>query len=281
MRKTYRLALASLLLAGAAAAAEPTYWFQHPDVLDLSLEDRVQPGPAAAAVVDLPKEQAQTILAKAGLTVDDADQLPYLGQRKSAQRKAERELIADEHGAIRRAGSLLSIKPGAAPSLEFRNWHRHDDGETFVYAGRPSIQGYYRVEVQFLQDSPGSFLINPATGKTAFVHNGGDIVAIATDGARVLDFGPDNAPFLLAVAALDEDGPRLEVQCRAAGDAVDSAVFKGWNGAAGADLVLKLKGPAGSIPEALPLRVAPGPKGWVIATPDRALLAKSGYGCSS
>ena len=279
MRKTVFAACAGLLLAGNAAA--DSYWFQRPEVLDLSDSQRVPVGAAAAAVVDLPAEQAQTILAKPGLSLDDADQLPYLGQRKSAQRKAERELIADDHQLLRRSGGLLAVKPGTGPGLEFHNWHRHDDGETFVFAGRTSIQGYLRVEVQFLQDSPGSFLINPATGKTAFVHNGGDIVVIATDGTRVLDFGPDNAPYLLAVAALNADGPRLEVQCRAAGDSIDSIVFKGWNGAAGTDLVLKVKGPEGSVPTALPLRVAPGPQGWVLATPDRGLLAKSGYGCSS
>jgi hypothetical protein len=279
MRKNAFAALAGLLLVGTAAA--DGYWFQRPQVLDLSDSERVPVGAMATAVVDLPAEQAQTILAKPGLSLDDADQLPYLGQRKSARGKAERELIADEHGALRRAGGLLTVKPGAGPSLEFHNRRHGDDGETFVFAGRPSIQGYYRVEVQFLQDSPGSFLINPATGKTAFVHNGGDITVVAADGTRVLDFNPDNGPFLLAVAALDADGPRLEVQCRAAGDAVDSAVFKGWNGAAGADLVLKVKGPAGSIPTDLPLRVAPGAQGWVLATRDRALLTKSGYACSS
>src|SRR5262249_57595272 len=59
---------------------------------------------------------------------------------------------------------------------------REGDAETFIYAGTLAGSHYHRVEVRYGHDSPGSLLVNPASGKTAYVHNGGNGVAAPPNG---------------------------------------------------------------------------------------------------
>jgi hypothetical protein len=106
---------------------------------------------------------------------------------------------------------------------------REGDAETFIYAGTLPESHYHRVEVRYSHDAPGSFLVNPTTGKTAYAHNGGNVVAATPNGLRLAVCETLNAPYSLVVAALDAQGPAVEVRCRVdAGAARVTGAFCGW-----------------------------------------------------
>src|SRR4029079_5405206 len=125
---------------------------------------------------------------------------------------------------VRREQRRLVIKPAAAPVVTYIDWaepttkNADGDSETHWSLGTLSGSGFHQVEVQFGHDAPGSFLINPENGKTAFVHSGSDIVALSPDKSRLVTFNPDNPPLTLRVAVLDESGPRIELECTARAD---------------------------------------------------------------
>lgn len=265
----------AVLVAGAANAGG--YRFEQADVLDLSAPEHLPPSKRAAALTTLIETDAHAILAKPERGVEDSSQLRYLDQADAKLRNFEKGQLAKEP-AVHRDGGLLKLKPKAGAGVEFRDEQHGDDSETFVYAGRIGQAGYHRIEERFGQDSPGSFLVNPRSGKTAFVHNGSDVVELSRDQRRLLAFDPLNAPFLLAVATLDATGPRVVLQCRASGEGVAAATLKTWGDDGTLELVLTMAKPEGA---ALPLRIAPGPHGWQLAAPQSPLVGKAGYACSS
>jgi len=106
---------------------------------------------------------------------------------------------------------------------------REGDSETFIYAGTLAGSHYHRVEVRYGHDAPGSFLVNPVTGKTAYAHNGGNVVAATPNGLRLAVFETLNEPYPLVIAALDAPGPAIEVRCLVdAGAARVTGAFCGW-----------------------------------------------------
>jgi hypothetical protein len=127
------------------------------------------------------------------------------------------------------------ITPARGKPIVFTDWFvttrrtREGDAETFIYAGTLAGSLYHRVEVRYGHDSPGSFLVNPATGKTAYAHNGGNVVAATPNGLRLAVFDTLNAPYPLVVAALDAQGPAAEVRCLVDAGAVRvTGAFCGW-----------------------------------------------------
>ena len=66
------------------------------------------------------------------------------------------------------------------------------DEETHWYLGTLPGSRYQRVEVQFGHDAPGNFLVNPQSGKVAFVHNGADLVAPSPDGMLLVTWNALN-----------------------------------------------------------------------------------------
>lgn len=196
----------------------------------------------------------------------------------------ERKLISATAGVVKRDGKRLAIAVDTGAPVVFIDWKMPEsknadgDEEAHWYLGRMPGNGYQRVEVQFGHDAPGSFLINPRNGKTAFVHNGADIVAPSPDGMHVVTFNTLNPPISIRVAALDATGPRLELQCEG-GKGADQAqiLFKGWHDVRSFDLVVLPRGEAGK--EMLPLRVAQNPHGWSLATSDIKGIAATGFSC--
>ena len=279
--------LLSLAMPGAAFAHE--YRFSSPDVLNLSAPERLgqssklSPAPGGALAAD----QAQRILAGASLNSDAPGQIPYSGEEGEQLRARERALISAEHGSVQRSKKLLSIKPTAGEMVTFRDWTQaggsasDGDSETFVYMGRIAASGYHLVEVLFGQDSPGAFLVNPATGKLAFVHNGSDVVALSRDGRKILAFDPANAPFLLVIADLGPDGPTVDLQCGAAGaGTVSAADFKGWADGNAFGVVFSVAPAEGKTIHEVPVLFEPGEQGWRWSTTDTAFFdGAGGYAC--
>ncbi len=195
----------------------------------------------------------------------------------------ERILIDATEAAVKREGKRLTITPTSGMPAIFVDWMmattKTADGDrtTHAYLGRLKGSGYHRVEVQFDQDAPGDFLINPATGATAFVHSGSDIVTPAPDGMHLLTFNALNPPFSLRVAALDAAGPRLALTCSVKADSPAIVQFKGWHDASSFDLALL---PAGAIgEEIIALRLMKDAQGWRVASFDPERIAAVAFVC--
>lgn len=274
------------VLAGLCVlhAAYGAYRFEDPAVLDLSAAERLLPLQKGErmAVQPLAADAAAAILAAPDHSMDAPGQVPYTDEKGRGARKQEQARIAAESAAVQRGDKMLRIKPQSGAAVEFMDRQtpaRADadgDSERFFYAGRIGAGAYHRVEVLFGHDSPGSFLVNPASGKTAFVHNGGDTVVLSSDGNWLLDLDPLNAPFLLAVADLGADGPESALICHGGGSGIASVSFKGWHDDKSFDLVLT---PGGQGAAGVALRIAFDGQGWRPAAADAKALEALGYGC--
>ncbi|HEX6833637.1 MAG TPA: hypothetical protein VF132_08890 [Rudaea sp.] len=178
----------------------------------------------------------------------------------------EQSLIAAAHGAVRREGKRLTIKPANGAPAVFVDWKipttKTADGDeaTHRYLGTLPGNGYHRVEAQFEHDTPGSFLVNPSNGRTAYVRNTADIDAASPDGLNLVTWNVDAMSLSLRVAALDAEGPRVTLQCaNGVDDSRLAALFKGWRDANVFDIVLlDLKDP-------IPMRFTRGENGWRVA----------------
>jgi hypothetical protein len=196
----------------------------------------------------------------------------------------EAGLIKDTNGSVVRESKQLRIVTTSGTHVDFRDWSQtgspnsDGDGEVHWYLGTLAGNAYHRVEVQFEQDSPGSFLVNPRNGKTAFVHNGDDVVAMAPDGAQLVTFNALNPPFNLRVAALDATGPTVQLQCSASQDSPQMDIlFKGWQGPRRFALVLKSKDAEAAT--SLAMQASLADSGWSYAVSEVALLEHIGMGC--
>ncbi len=291
-RSGHSLAILALgaLVAGNVLAKDGSQGlrFDSPGVLDLSAWPGAEPSDRSIDVGQLPSGEAEKILAKPELGEDkpglpfSADRYGCAAESRSCASAGERRHIETAGKSVQRSGNRLVVTPEQGAAAVFVDWRlpatktADGDAETHYYLGRLHDGGYHRVEVQFDQDSPGSFLINPANGKVAFVHNGGDIVALSPDGQCIVDLSQFEVTHPLRVAALDAAGPRQELQCALAKEKA-AIQFKGWHDAASIDLVVKSGAEKDAV--AIPLRLTPTAGAWVIAVRDPKPLAAIGFAC--
>lgn len=265
--------------------------FSSPQVLDLAERAGAVEGPAIP-VVALGAADAAKIVAAPTLS-EDAPSLVFSDDlygckppSTACSQQHERKLIDSVGGSVNRDGKRLGVVPAQGAPLAFVDWKvpatksADGDEETHWYLGRLAGSGYHRVEVQFGQDSPGSFLVNPASGTTAFVHNGSDVAVPSPDGMHLATFNTLNPPLSMRVAALDASGPRLALQCDVGKDA-DRVVgaFRGWHDAHSFDIALQVHAETNKLQHAVALRVVQDSTGWRIATPDPAQLTAIGFAC--
>jgi hypothetical protein len=199
---------------------------------------------------------------------------------KNYTHEDEKKLISAEKKAVSRSDDVLVIRPESAPAITFKYWFlsgegkREDDQETFFYMGKIGSAGYHRVEVRYMHDSPSSFLINAKNGKTIYVHNGGDTVAISPNGNRLLVFNHGHNPtFVLVVADISSSDPIVELHCRCRFNPKSTViipVFKGWHpiaGYIGFDMVLTLQQQNPQITyQAIPIQFSLEGDGWHISS---------------
>jgi hypothetical protein len=264
--------------------------FNSPGVLDLARHAQFLNGrPVPVAALDA--GASQQILAAPALDQEHAT-LPFsdyvfscAADSKTCVPQHEQQLIAASSGAVKRDKKRLAVKPVAAPALVFVDWEEpttktaDGDSEAHWYLGPLARNGFHQVEVQFGHDAPGSFLINPESGKSAFVHSGSDIVALSPDGSLLVTYNLDNPPLMLRVAALDAAGPRVELECAAGSDDRSLAQFKGWHDAHSFDLVIQADRVGTAKPAAL--RIARDAHGWSLAARSDQSAVGAAVNCRS
>jgi len=259
--------------------------FDSAGVLDLAERAPHRSG-AAAPVVALAGADAAKIRAAPALTGDPPalqfsdDVFGCTTPSKACAQEHERKLVDSSGGSVQRDGRRLTVTASGGPAAVFLDWTmpetRSADGdeETHWYLGSLPGSGYARVEVQFGHDAPGNFLVNRASGKVAFVHNGADVVALSPDGLRLLTFNPLNPPLSLRVASLDGNGPRVELECAVGeGDAKTQAQFKGWHDAESFDLVIASDSGQAAV------RIGYARGAWQVLADESAGLASVGFAC--
>lgn len=281
-------ALASpIALHAAGKGIERGLDFDSPGVLDISARPVRLHDAHDAATAPLDADVAKAILAAPVLDEGNPAALPFssklLGcgdEAVACMQTAEHGRIDDNRRRVARDGKQLVVTPIDGPAATFVDWVQPEtkkadgDFETHYYLGRLAGSGYHRVEVQFGHDAPGSFLINPQSGKTAFVHNGGDVTALSQSGWHLADL-VSSSDQVLRIAALDDNGPRIELQCAAAQRKKVDMRLKGWHNPFVLDLEIDLPAPAA----ARLTRAANGT--WTIATPDAAQLDAAGFACQA
>jgi hypothetical protein len=274
-----------------AAAADRGLRFDSPGVLDVSAE-KVSMSGSPVSVAALDTAEASSITAAPKLS-DDASTLPFSSDLFGCGAKAtdcvtknEAKRIADSGGAAKRDDKHLTITPSKGSPVVFADWKDivtksiDGDGETHWYLGALEGSGYQRVEVQFFHDSPGSFLTNPANGKSLFVHNGSDVSSLSPDGQFLLDYDELNAPLTVRIASLDANGPAMTLQCK--GPTADEGPhfeFKGWHDAESVDLALVGHAARSRLAHATAVRLRHSAAGWEIATDHPEFLKEAGFSC--
>ncbi len=265
------------------------YRFNAPQVLNLSSADLPRNHPPGRDVPrhELDPKVAEAISRQDAYEAESPFQLPLLGVDDNRRRSQERLLIAPQSPTVQRSGRRLTITPDSGKPVTFVDWAAppnprvEGDGEKFLYAGRLSSSGYHRVEVRYEHDSPGSFLINPFSGETAYAHNGSDVAVLSPSGERILVFDTLNPPFALAVASLSKTGPTIEVQCRFAPttDRV-RAGFSGWRDDNTFELLFTPVATTAVAPAALPARVERTRDHWQVFAPAGRLQQElPGFTC--
>ncbi|HZP66479.1 MAG TPA: hypothetical protein VFB32_09215 [Rudaea sp.] len=293
------LAAAMAMFAVAALGAESAakgVRFDTPGVLDLSEPIAAaagKPMAVAPAVATLGPEEAAKIFAARTQSENEPalrfseDEYGCKPESATCAREHERTLLDAAGGAVKREGKRLTIVPASGAPAVFVDWkiaeskNADGDEEAHWYLGRMPGSGYQRVEVRFGHDSPGDFLVNPANGKVAFVHNGSDVAVPAPDGLHLVTFNASNPPFGLRVAALDAAGPRAALVCEAAKGADNiSAQFKGWRDAATFDLAIEVRAARSRLAHRVAVRFMRGKDGWALAASDPHALEEIGFGCT-
>jgi hypothetical protein len=264
--------------------------FDSPQVLDLSAWS-AKPEGSVVPVTALAASEVEKIYGKTSTDEESgwlkfSDDVYACKDSNACSQQHEQRLIATENGGVQRRGTHLRIVPAKGAPVAFSDWKiaetRNADGdeESHWYLGRLAGNGYHRVEVQFGQDAPGSFLINPVSGKTAFVHNGSDVIEASPDGLHLVTFNADNPPLSIRVAALDASGPRFDLIC-AASKVDDSIVpaFGGWHDAQVLDIALNSRDTNGKIEHRAALRFTLAGTGWTVAESDKTQLDAIGFVC--
>jgi hypothetical protein len=280
----YGLVLGGLAVAGAVAdEAARGLRFDSPQVLDMAVVPVTSAG-ESVPLSTLPASEADAMF--------DGDnpspvRLRYFedgGDCAAAMdcvADAERRRVAAEAGRVVREGARLRVVAAQGEPVEFVDWSQpatpdaDGDEEIHRYLGRLDGSGYHRIEVQFGHDAPGSFLVNPTTGRTAFVHEGGDVVVLAPDGLALVTFNALNPPLSLRIAALDAAGPRRVLSCAArAVEARAEPVLVGWRDARSFDLTVDF-----AEGEREFVRFSREGAGWSVAASDPPRLAEIGFEC--
>jgi hypothetical protein len=186
---------------------------------------------------------------------------------------------------VKRDGKRLTVVSRDGRASTFVDWKQpttktaDGDEETHWYLGRMPKNGYERVEVEFGHDAPGNFLINPQSGKVAFVHNAADLAAPSPEEKLLVTFNALNPPISIRVAALDAAGPRLVLQCEVPeGRERLTPVFKGWHDASAFDLVFEIGEQSKSMAR-LAMRISGDGSGWHAGASDVARLSRLGLAC--
>jgi len=283
--------LTSNAAAATAANEGQGVRFNSPGVLDLADRSQKIAGGRAVAVGELPGEAAAEMFSAAGqdeaqpgLRFSD-DEFGCAKPSRKCSLEQERKLLEAAGATAKRDGKRLTITPASGAPITFIDWKvaatksADGDDETHWYLGHMPGSGSERVEVQFGHDAPGDFMINPQSGKVAFVHNGADIAAPSPDGKLLVTFNTLNPPISLRVAALDAAGPRLVLQCEAPQSSERmTAVFKGWHGAAALDVVFEIGEQSKSMLR-LATRLVRKTDGWQLQAGDTARLERLRLAC--
>jgi hypothetical protein len=267
--------------------------FDSPGVLDLAERSQHVAGGQAVAVSELAAGDAERIFAAPAIGEDPPvlrfsdDEFGCAKPSRQCSLEHERKLLDAATAAVTRDGKRLIVKPAGGAPATFIDWKQpttktaDGDEETHWYLGRLAGSNYERIEVQFGHDAPGNFLVNPQSGKVAFVHNGADLVAPSPDGRLLVTWNSLNPPLSLRVAALDADGPRLVLQCAAPeGRERLTPVFKGWRDAHTIDFVVEI-GAQGKSMARLAASLRENDGRWQLAASDGARLAATGLSCTS
>ena len=287
MKKRYLCIAVALIGATAAKAPDRGLRFDSPGVLDLAAHTLDVKLDGALEMKPLAADEAARIAAAPKLT-DEAEAILSLSDdvygcempSPACSAAGEKKQLAASGGRAKREGNVLRV--GAAAFVDWKQAETKSadgDGEKHWYLGTLRGDGYDRVEVEFQHDAPGTFLINPANGKIAFVHNGSDVVALSPDGKFLLTYDQSNSPLALRIAALDADGPALVVSC--AGDANDEThvEFKGWRDAAHVELAVVSHGVRSRLAKANAVQFARSGGDWVLAVADVDALRGVHFGC--
>jgi len=286
------LLLAASIVA-SASAVDRGLRFDTPGVLDLSARPLTLPATRVITTVPLAEDAASAILAASALD-EDNPALPFSATTFGCQEDAvdcasasERRRLDGDNRSVARHGKQLVITAAGGHAIKFIDWAQpttktaDGDAETHYYLGRLAGSDYQRVEVQFGHDAPGSFLINPKNGKVAFVHNGGNVVALSPSGMHVADFAPLDEQHPLRIAALDATGPRVELQCVLAKPQDKGDVkLKGWHDPFTLDLELDVPARAAQAAARIAIRLTRNAEGsWSTAASDTARLATGSWRC--
>jgi len=252
------------------------YKFDSPSVLFLGTNtpNKVHPQSRPVRYEILSPDAALAILYSSDHDWDSPDVMSY-----GADTEKERSLIAGEKQHVRRSRKRLTITPTAGSPITFTDWsdpggpQREGDGAKYFYAGRFGRFKYYRVEDRLVHDSPGSYLINPVSGKMAYVHHGDDIVALSPDNIHLLVFNPLNLQkhHALTVASLSADGPTVELRCvfNKRNSYGVTMSYKGWRNPNSFDIVLNF-GESSFKP--IPVHIELVHEAYIVAVPDRLRL---------
>lgn len=274
-------------LAGAAplAGAEKTpaagpvapWKLPAPAYVDVSAarDWKLPDGRAAVALATLPADEARAVLA-APPAGDEAPTQLRNREPLDPLPVAETQAIGTEGAAVRRTGKRLVVTPASGRPLLFENVtlpgtrNADPDGTTYTFAGRLGKGRHLQVRAAFQHDSPGSYVVNAASGRTAFLHEFDDDVFLSPDDGKALVYNALNGPFTLVVLSLDAAGPAPELVCRVGGKGRATAETKGWRSSTEADVVL-VRGERTS-PERVPMRLERKADGWQVAVPEPARL---------
>jgi hypothetical protein len=295
-RTTYRFARliaavwCAIAIDGHCAESHAGVRFDTPGVLDLAEKETTSARVSDVRIEKLGDADAAAILA---MPKPDSQHPPLafsedIYRCKSADvgcdRSHERALIAATGDVVKRDGKRLTIQPLAGVPIVFVDSKTAStstadgDEEGHWYLGTLPGSGYHRVEVQFGHDAPGSYLVNPANGNVAFVHNGADIVVPSLGGSALITYNTETVDLSLRFAALDKTGPRIDLQCTGKPDDDKIAVeFKRWRDETAFGLSLFPKGE--SVNDTIALRIAHTSGGWSVFASDPQRLAASGFTC--
>jgi hypothetical protein len=287
MKKRYLCIAVALIGATAAKSPDRGVRFDSPGVLDLAAHTLDAKLDGALEMTPLAADAAARIAAAPKLTDEEQAILSLSDDvygcetpSPACSSAGDKKRLAESGGRAKREGNTLHV--GAAVFVDWKQPETKSadgDGERHWYLGTLRGNGYDRVEVEFEHDSPGTFLINPANGKIAFVHNGSDVVALSPDGKFVLTYDQSNTPLALRIASLDAAGPTVAVACTGDSNDETHVEFKGWRDATHVELAVVSHGPHSRLAKANAMQFALSGLGWTLAVADVDALRAAHFGC--